>query len=101
MPQADLQEDVRVPHVSLLGGPPIEPVGDENGDEDIYRGQRPHSAELTRPESMAASSSGSFLTTARLGALAAVVEPAIARWARARANSSSSDSSHTSSIKTV
>ncbi|KAF8350097.1 hypothetical protein F5887DRAFT_877931 [Amanita rubescens] len=55
---------------------------------DIYRGFPPHDA-----QSLASSSSSSSLPPrAGLGALAAVVEHAISRWARRRSSSSSSSS---------
>lgn len=74
---------------------PLQPL--EN--DDIYRGDPlgppPRSPS---PISIASSSSSSsFFTTGRLGAIAAVVELAISRWARARSPSSSRSSSPSSS----
>ncbi|KZT30534.1 hypothetical protein NEOLEDRAFT_1126102 [Neolentinus lepideus HHB14362 ss-1] len=79
-------------------------------DSDIYRGEPParpsspdaHSVISSR-SSTSSSSSGSSVIGRRLGAIAAVVEHAIARWARNNASISSSASSVSSdtSIRTL
>ncbi|KAG2154797.1 hypothetical protein DEU56DRAFT_725484 [Suillus clintonianus] len=78
-------------------------------EDDIYRGKVVHPtplpiiAESVAPASSISSSSGTFIT-GRLGALAAVVEHAITRWARRRSSSasvSSSSSSSTSSHSSI
>jgi magnesium transporter len=63
-------------------------------EEDIYRGEQPvHNPEFDQLDSLTSlSSDSSFLGIRRLGAIAAVVENAITRWARG-ATSSGSDSS--------
>ncbi|KAH7883545.1 hypothetical protein F5I97DRAFT_1813481 [Phlebopus sp. FC_14] len=71
--------------------------GERTGD-DIYRGVRAPAAvpvDVQSVSSSSSSSSGSFLTG--IGALAAVVEHAISRWAR-RNTFDSSSSSSTSSV---
>ncbi|KAH7916403.1 hypothetical protein BJ138DRAFT_1139654, partial [Hygrophoropsis aurantiaca] len=73
-------------------------------DDDIYRGEapvppRPSSPSESIASTSSSSSSGSFITGGRIGALAAVVEHAISRWAR-RSSSPSSSSSTTSSRST-
>lgn len=81
----------------------------DHDDSDIYRGDPPPLPRSPSPDSMASStsssssSSGSFLGGGRLGAIAAVVELAITRWARGNlaSSSSSSSSSSRSSIITV
>lgn len=69
-------------------------------EDDIYRGKVPSAlpiiAESVAPASSASSLSGSFIT-GRLGALAAVLENAITRWARRRSSSASASSSSSSS----
>ncbi|KAG1749948.1 uncharacterized protein EDB91DRAFT_1235379 [Suillus paluster] len=69
-------------------------------NDDIYRGDVPHAPAPTIAESVApassTSSSGTFIT-GRLGALAAVVEHAITRWARRRSSSASISSPSSSS----
>lgn len=82
----------------------------EEEDDDIYRGlpdDQPPPATITapqhppRPESPASASSSSsssgYSVSGRLGALAAVVENAITRWARRNSSSSSLNSSSSSS----
>ena len=82
----------------------------EEGDDDIYRGlpdDQPPPTMITvpqpppRPESSASGSSSSsssgYSVSGRLGALAAVVENAITRWARRNSSSSSLNSSSSSS----
>ncbi|KAG2159816.1 uncharacterized protein EDB93DRAFT_18058 [Suillus bovinus] len=70
-------------------------------EDDIYRGKVPPAlptiAESVAPASSTSSltSSGSFIT-GRLGALAAVSENAITRWARRRSSSASTSSSPSS-----
>lgn len=68
--------------------------------DDIYRGKIPLAlpiiAESVAPASSTSSSSGSFIT-GRLGALAAVLENAITRWARRRSSSASASSPSSSS----
>ena len=63
-------------------------------DEDIYRGGRPLARRNSNSTS-STSSSSSFQVGGRLGAIAAVVELAISRWARARSSSASSISTVT------
>ncbi len=77
---------------------------EEPNEGDIYRGG--HSP--TRPESISSSSSSSSTSSSsssvfggRLGAISTLVEHAIARWARARASTSSLDSASTASSSTV
>lgn len=69
-------------------------------EDDIYRGKLPPAlpviAESVASASSTLSSSGSFIT-GRLGALAAVLENAITRWARGRSSSASASSSSSSS----
>ncbi|KAG1899273.1 uncharacterized protein F5891DRAFT_954398 [Suillus fuscotomentosus] len=71
-------------------------------EDDIYRGKVPSAlpiiAESVAPASSTSSltSSGSFIA-GRLGALAAVLENAITRWARRRSSSASTSSSSPSS----
>lgn len=71
-------------------------------EDDIYRGKVPSAlpiiAESVAPASSTSSltSSGSFIA-GRLGALAAVLENAITRWARRRSSSASTSSSSSSS----
>ncbi|KAG1864249.1 hypothetical protein DFJ58DRAFT_655998 [Suillus subalutaceus] len=73
-------------------------------EDDIYRGKVAPAlpiiveSESVAPASSASSLSGSFIThTGRLGALAAVLENAITRWARRRSSSASASSSSSSS----
>ncbi|KAI9444768.1 hypothetical protein H4582DRAFT_1911167 [Lactarius indigo] len=77
---------------------------EEMTDHDIYRGlQYPTSQALgsesasSRSQSFTASSTSFRLAGGRLGAIATRLERAIARWARAKADSSSSLNSDTSS----
>lgn len=86
-------------------------INDNDDDEDIYRGDPPHvevaagpapsilTLSSTTTESSSSSSSSSFMGGGRLGAIAAKLELAIARWGRnVRGNSSaSSDASSSSS----
>lgn len=72
-----------------------EPEGEDDGD--IYRGQPPSTPRPGRSGSVSSSSSSSSSSSAStvggpLGALAAVVERAITRWARANWSTSSLDS---------
>lgn len=86
-----------------LSDTPEEP--EQEIDNDIYRGDGGPSQTATRPpdvQSVSSSSSSSFSSssgsfTTGIGALAAVVENAISRWAR-RNSSGSSSSSSTSSL---
>jgi magnesium transporter len=82
---------------------PAEAVQGDLEDNDIYRGDAPPEPRSPSPESsVLASSSGSFLSRGRLGAIALVVELAITRWARRSSSpSSSSSSSSRSSINTA
>ncbi|EMD42062.1 hypothetical protein CERSUDRAFT_110608 [Gelatoporia subvermispora B] len=77
----------------------------EEGDEDIYRGEPPSPPRSPSPQSVTSSSSSSASSVfrGRLGAISAGVENAISRWARAwistsSVSSSSSDSSDASII---
>ncbi|TFK41201.1 hypothetical protein BDQ12DRAFT_664050 [Crucibulum laeve] len=107
---------------TLVSSPPVRPAlpplqppdlvirheRDET-DDDIYRGEPPSPSRSPSPASTASSSSsssGSFLGGGRLGAIAAVVELAITRWAKGNdaaslSDSSSSSSSSHSSIVTI
>ena len=99
-------------------------INDTDDDQDIYRGDPPHfevaagpassmlTLSSTTTESSSSSSSSSFMGGGRLGAIAAKVELAIARWGRnvrrnssvssdASSSSSSSSSSSCSSIVTL
>ncbi|OAX44249.1 hypothetical protein K503DRAFT_679232 [Rhizopogon vinicolor AM-OR11-026] len=69
--------------------------------DDIYRGEAPpvQIAESVAAASSTSSSSGTFIT-GRLGALAAVVDNAITRWARTRRRGSSASASSQSSSST-
>ncbi|KAI5121265.1 hypothetical protein M0805_002310 [Coniferiporia weirii] len=74
---------------------------DEAADFDIYRGGRlspsPDPPDIDELSIAPSSSSSSSNTGRRFGALAAVVEAAITRWARAHSSASSSTSSSSSS----
>ncbi|KAH7925205.1 hypothetical protein BV22DRAFT_1195365 [Leucogyrophana mollusca] len=78
-------------------------------DGDIYRGEAPVLPRSPSPESIvsasssssSSSSSGSFITGGRIGALAAVVEHAITRWARRNSSASSSSSNSTRSTSSL
>lgn len=76
---------------------------EEQEDEDIYRGERPRSPSVS--SSSSSSSSASSVFGGRLGAISAVVEHAIATWARAWAStstlSSDTSSSSSASLRTV
>lgn len=79
---------------------------DYDEDDDIYRGEPPTPPRSPSPisirsSSSSSSSSGSFLGGGRLGAIAAVVELAITRWARGNASSSSSSSSSSSNRSSI
>ncbi|KAF9787181.1 hypothetical protein BJ322DRAFT_1107254 [Thelephora terrestris] len=91
---------------------PVPDICVEEEDDDIYRGlpdDQPSPAVISnipqlppRPESSAsgrtsASSSSGWSVSGRLGALAAVVENAITRWARRNSSSSSINTSTSSS----
>ncbi|KAL4069648.1 hypothetical protein V8B97DRAFT_607457 [Scleroderma yunnanense] len=72
----------------------------EEIDHDIYRGDRQHISRLPEVRSLALSSSSSASASSfipGIGALAAVVEHAISRWARRNSSASSSSSSTISS----
>ncbi|KAJ3558813.1 hypothetical protein NM688_g704 [Phlebia brevispora] len=82
--------------------PQRESFEEEYNEGDIYRGE--HSP--TRPESISSSSSSSQTSSSsssssvfggRLGAISTLVEHAIARWARARASTSSLETASTAS----
>ncbi|KAG0708818.1 hypothetical protein DFH29DRAFT_993689 [Suillus ampliporus] len=92
--------------LAILPSNPVTSVGqqyqfDTPLEDDIYRGDVPPAhvpiiAESVAPASSTSSSSGTFIT-GRLGALAAVVEHAITRWARRRSSSASASSPSSSS----
>ena len=106
-------EPLPLPDISTIlpADPDVcEEVGEEEEDDDIYRGlpddQSPPAVITSplpplRPESSASGSSSSsssgYSVSGRLGALAAVVEQAITRWARRNSSSSSLTSSTSSS----
>lgn len=72
-------------------------------EDDIYRGKVPPAIPIIAESVASASSTSSFsgsLITGRLGALAAVLENAITRWARRRNSSASVSSSSSSSSST-
>jgi magnesium transporter len=71
------------------GGPSFDRQELDHDDEDIYRGGRPV-ARHSNSSSASSSSSSSIQLGGRLGAIAAVVELAISRWARNRSSSSAS-----------
>ncbi|KII93749.1 hypothetical protein PLICRDRAFT_403555 [Plicaturopsis crispa FD-325 SS-3] len=74
----------------------------EQEDNDIYRGDPPPLSRSSSPDSTASSSSdASSLPNGRLGAIAAVVELAITKWARAKSPSSSRSSSPDSSRSSI
>ncbi|THH16825.1 hypothetical protein EW146_g3876 [Bondarzewia mesenterica] len=96
------------PSVTFLDQQTIHDEGgkdkDKKEDSDIYRGKPPpplqptKAASISSLSSLSPSSSSSFLASGRLGAIAAVVERAITRWARA--NWSTSSLSSESSVST-
>lgn len=96
----------RSPLAIFLSGPvssliPMD-LSDMPLEDDIYRGEIPATvpiAESVAAASSISSSSGTFVT-GRLGALAAVVDHAITRWARTRRRSSSTSTSSQSSSST-
>ncbi|KAF8640480.1 hypothetical protein AX17_000143 [Amanita inopinata Kibby_2008] len=65
--------------------------------DDIYRGDPPPESSVHHVSSSSSSSSASFVASAPLGNLAAVVEHAIARWAKRRGSSSRSSTTSSSS----
>ncbi|GBE77993.1 hypothetical protein BKA93DRAFT_173930 [Sparassis latifolia] len=69
----------------------------DRDDHDIYRGELSSTPRSTSPSSASSASSSSSTSGGHLGALTAVVEHAIARWARAWASSSSLETSSSSS----
>ncbi|KAG1757622.1 hypothetical protein EDB19DRAFT_1901130 [Suillus lakei] len=93
--------------LDVLPSNPVSSLGAENlfqdiPLDDIYRGKVPPAlvpiiAESVAPASSTSSSSGTFIT-GRLGALTAVLEHAITRWARRRSSSASSSSSSSTSL---
>ena len=113
MTGVEFQEPDSFPLSDIL---PIPEIFVEEADDDIYRGlpddQPPPATVISsipqlppRPESSASgrsssSSSSGYSVSGRLGALAAVVENAITRWAR-RNSSSSSINTATSSSSSV
>jgi magnesium transporter len=75
-------------------------VTTDDSNTDIYRGDPPPPAKSFRPSSITSSSSESS-TGGRLGAIAAVLELAISRWARAHSTSSSTSSEGSSIVTTT
>jgi len=111
MASAEFQQPEPFPLPDIAAILPIDPeVCVEEADDDIYRGlpeDQPPPAAITipppppRPESSASGSSSSsssgYSVSGRLGALAAVVEHAITRWAGRNSSSSSLTTSTSSS----
>jgi len=109
MASAEFEQPEPLPDISTII--PIDPeVCREEDDDDIYRGlpdDQPPTTAITipspppRPESSASGSSSSsssrYSVSGRLGALAAVVEHAITRWAGRNSSSSSLTTSTSSS----
>lgn len=105
-------EPLPLPDISTVL--PLTPdICEEEEDDDIYRGlpdDQPPPPAITipppppRPESSTSSSSSSsssgYSVSGRLGALAAVVEQAITRWARRNSSTSSLTTSTSSSSST-
>ena len=92
--QVGVQERPDVPHTPHHD----HAMTDDDDDNDIYRGDPPL-ARSSSPTSIPSSSESSFVG-GRLGAIAAVVELAISRWARAQSTSSSGSSSASSIVTT-
>ncbi|KAH9950389.1 hypothetical protein B0H21DRAFT_723239 [Amylocystis lapponica] len=70
----------------------------DSEDHDIYRGDPPSPPRSPSPSSVtSSSSSASSVAGGRLGAISAVLENAISRWARAWASSSSLETTSSSS----
>ncbi|RDB29644.1 hypothetical protein Hypma_015563 [Hypsizygus marmoreus] len=96
-------------HIHIADQPQSSQVDDDDHDEsDIYRGEPPSpvltrspSPQSTVSSSSSSSSSFSFRGRGRLGAIAAVVELAISRWARGASSGSSSSSSSSSSQSSI
>ena len=107
----EFQQPELLPLSDIPTGLPLTPdVCEEEEDDDIYRGlpdDQPPPPIITipppppRPESStsgsSSSSSSGYSVSGRLGALAAVVEHAITRWARRNSSSSSLTTSTSSS----
>jgi len=96
------RESIRHGQPALAPIQPPDTLFLEDMDEaDIYRGEPPSPPRSPSRGSTTSSSSSSFLGGGRLGAIAAVVELAITRWARGNPSSSSSSSSLSSSRSSI
>ncbi|KZT02653.1 uncharacterized protein LAESUDRAFT_684843 [Laetiporus sulphureus 93-53] len=97
-PSRDILESADV--AALVAKSHVDRIPLEVEEEDIYRGEEPSPPRCASPDSITSSSSSSVFP-GRLGAISAVLEHAIATWARAWASSSSISTSSSSSASSI